>query len=81
MTHYPTHAPSAAAHNDAHRIGNDCIFVWLAFFASFIFNLCQVTYTTTLKRQLRNLTRYHESIAIVDSEILPEATIVTEEPA
>lgn len=79
MTHYPTHAPSAAAHDDTHHIGNDCVFVWLALFASFIFNLCQVTYTTTLKRQLRNLTRYHD--AIVDSEIIPEAAIVTEEPA
>ena len=71
MTNYPTPA-------GINCISNKCLFVWLAFLSSFVFNLCQVTYTTTLRRQLRNITRYHESIAIINSEILPEATIVTE---
>jgi len=74
MTDYPTPSPVNVDYCD-------CTFVWMALLSSFIFNLCQLTYTTTLKRQLRNLTRYHESIAIVNSEILPEATIVTEVPA
>ena len=61
------------------RIGDICGYIWLCFFSSFLGNIFQFVYASTLKNKIRRLLERIPFLETLDEESgtdLPEATVI-----